>query len=450
MDKKVTPFNSEAEQYVLGSVFLNPSLIQNMNDTMDPSDFYEERHQAIFLAMKALFQTGMAIDLMTVTDELEKQAKLHLVGGVEYLAAIAQSVPSVANVGAYIQIVKDLSLKRAIINTTRDLLDKGYDPKLSSTDYVDIVEDKIMQVAKKRRTTTFNTISSVASDVVKKTEERRALHGQITGLVTDFYKLDKITLGLHPEQLIILAARPAMGKSALAMNIAVNVAKKNKNGHACVGVFSLEMGADQIVERLMSAEAGIDSKKIRGGNLDPTEWRQFQVGVESLSKLNIFFDDSSGITVGEIRAKCRKLYSEGKLDLVVIDYLQLITGDSTRSNRQEEVAGISRSLKQLARELKIPIIALAQLSRDVEKREDKKPVMADLRESGTIEQDADIVMFIYRDEYYKKEKTKKPGIAELIIAKNRAGSSGEEIDLLFQPEYSRFRNMAEDYREEEE
>lgn len=449
MSDKQIPFNSEAEQFVLGSVFLEPSIIQNVIDTMDSSDFYVERHQAIFQAMKSLFNAGMVIDLMTVSNELSNQARLGMAGGIDYLASIADSVPSTANVSAYIQIVKDLSLKRAIIETTRNLLEKGYDSKLSTTDYVDMVENKVNEVARKRTTSAFDSIKDISQLVLKQTEDRMNNRGHTTGLATGFYGLDKITLGLHPEELIILAARPAMGKSALAMNIAVNVAKQNKNGHACVAVFSLEMASDQIVSRLVSAESGVESGKIRSGYLDPKEWRQFEAGIESLSKLNLYFNDSSVVTVNEIRAKCRKLHSEGKLDLVIIDYLQLINGDGGRNNRQEEVAAISRSLKQLARELKIPIIALAQLSRDVEKREDRKPIMADLRESGSIEQDADLVLFIYRDEYYKKDKTSKPGIAEVIVAKNRAGSSGDTLEFLFQPSLSRFRNMAEDYLEEE-
>ena len=450
MDKRVSPFNSEAEQFVLGSIFLEPNLINNLIDTVEISDFYEERHCLIYQAMISLFNEGMPIDFMTVSNELNKIAKLGAIGGVDYLGAIAGSVPSVANLPAYVQIIKDLSIKREMIKAAREIVDSGYDMKISSSKYVDDAENNLLAVAKKRSANSLTKISDVADIVVQKTEEKRKNRGHTTGLATDFYKLDKITLGLHPEEFIILAARPAMGKSALAMNIAVNVAKKNKDGKAGVAVFSLEMGSDQIVSRLVACEAGIESTKIRSGNLDPVEWRQMMAGVDSLSKLNIFFDDSSVITVGEIRAKSRKLHQNGLLDLIIIDYLQLIEVDKKdRANRQEAGAGISRSLKQLARELKVPIIALAQLSRDVEKREDKKPIMADLRESGGIEQDADMVMFIYRDDYYKKEKSLKPGTASLIIAKNRSGSSGDEIELLFQPAYSRFRNMAEEYLEEE-
>ncbi len=449
MDKKVTPFNSEAEQFILGAVFYDQNIIQNLNDTMDVMDFYEERHQSIYKAMISLFMAGIGIDFMTVATELTNQAMLGTVGGIDYLSQIANSVPSIANLSAYTKIVKDLSLKRMIIEATRTIMDKGYNSQVNSAEYVDYAENLIFEVAKKRQTSSFDSISNVAKKVLNDTEEKMANRGHATGLITDFYRFDSITLGLHPEEFIILAARPAMGKSALAMNIAVNVAKKNKGGKACVAVFSLEMGADQIVSRLISAEAGIESSKIRGGNLDSREWRQFEAGIESLSKLNIFFDDSAGINVGDIRAKCRKLKQDGKLDLVIIDYLQLINGDNGRANRQEEVAKISRSLKQLARELKIPIMALAQLSRDVEKREDKKPIMADLRESGSIEQDADMVLFIYRDDYYLKDKSTRPGTAQVIVAKNRSGSSGDEIELLFQPAYSRFRNMAEEYLEED-
>lgn len=449
MDKKVTPFNSQAEQFILGAVFLKPSLIQNLHDVMSLTDFYLERHQLIFQAMINVFNSGIAIDYSTITNELNNQATLAQAGGVEYLSAIADSVPSVSNVNAYIRIVKDLSLKRSIIETSKAIMDKGYDSSMSSTDYVDMAENKLFEVTKKRQTSSFATLNNIAKKVLEQTEDKMKNKGEATGLVTDYYKLDKITLGLHPEQLIILAARPSMGKSALAMNIAVNVAKKNKEGKASVAVFSLEMAADQIVSRLISCEAGIESTKIRSGYLDPKEWRQFEAGIDSLSRLNIFFDDSSMITIGDIRAKCRKLRQEDSLDLIIIDYLQLIQGDGSRNNRQEEVANISRSLKQLARELKIPIIALAQLSRDVEKREDKKPIMADLRESGSIEQDADVVLFIYRDDYYTKENSKKPGTAEIIVAKNRSGASGDDIQLLFQPSFSRFRNMIEEEIEEE-
>ena len=440
------PYNQEAEQSVLGSVFLDPSLMKSLYDILKENDFFEERHQIIYQAMRKLTEEQTVIDYMTIVTELSNKALLKKVGGIEYVASLAETVPTTANIDAYVDIVKDCSLKRKIISTAQKIVEEGYNGNINSTDYVDFAENSIFEISKERKTTEFLKMADVLDNVARITEKNMANKDSRTGLITDFYALDDITSGLQKQDLIILAARPSMGKSALAMNLATNVAKKNKNGKAVVAIFSLEMSASQLASRMISSQASVDSKKIKTGHLDARDYRFFELGITELSNLNLFFDDSSDITVSDIRAKCRKLSQDMGLDLVVIDYLQLIKGENDRQNRQEEVAKISRSLKQMARELEIPVIALAQLSREVEKREEKTPIMADLRESGSIEQDADIVMFLYRDEYYKKDKSDRPGEADLIIAKNRQGSLGT-IRLLWEPQFSRFKNKADDYRE---
>lgn len=445
---KSLPYHHEAEQSVIGTIFLEPKHIVSVIDQLQPDDFFEQSHILIYKAMIELYQESLNIDYASVAAKLESKQELIKAGGKKYLIALAEAVPSSAHLETYMDLVKDGSMKRQVIALASEILEMGYQGDVDANDYVTSAEEAIFALAQKRKTSAFTLLSQVMKEVKEKTERNRDKTGGITGLRTGFSNLDKLTAGLQPEELIILAARPSMGKSAFAMNLALNVAKRNKDGQAGVAIFSLEMSNEQLAARMLSSEANIENTKIKTGHLSSREWQFLEGGVQALSRLNIVFDDSAAVSVADIRAKCRKLAQEGKLDFVVIDYLQLIKGDDRSGNRQEEVAKISRSLKQMARELKVPILALSQLSREVEKREDKRPVLADLRESGSIEQDADIVMFLYRGDYYIHNPEAKTGEVELSIAKNRQGVAGIRLLYRFDTEFSRFTAQAE--REEED
>ena len=446
---KNLPYHLEAEQSVLGTIFLDPKTIVTVIDYLEDQDFFDQRNILIYHAMKSLNDENHKIDYTSVAAKLEQTHNLAKAGGMSYLIALSDLVPSIAHLQTYIDLVKDGALKREVIYVTGKILEEGYQGELDANQYVSQAEEAIFALAQKRKTSAFAALSDVVKDVKEKTEKNRNKKGGITGLRTGFSNLDALTSGLQPEELIILAARPSMGKSAYAMNLAMNVARLNTDAKSGVAIFSLEMSNDQLVQRMLSAEANVENKKIKNGSLNSKEWQLLESGIQSLSKLQIHFDDSAAVTVADIRAKCRKLSQEGKLDFVVIDYLQLIKGDERSGNRQEEVARISRSLKQMARELKIPILALSQLSREVEKREDKRPVLADLRESGSIEQDADIVMFLYRQDYYERNESNKTNEVELSIAKNRQGAAGLRLYYRFDTEYSRFRVQSdrEDYED---
>jgi replicative DNA helicase len=444
---KSLPYHHEAEQSVLGTIFLEPKQIVAVIDQLNHEDFFEQSHVLIYKAMIELYQENLKIDYASVASKLEQTQMLSKAGGKKYLLNLAEAVPSTAHIETYIDLVKDGSMKRQVIKLAGEILEAGYQGEMDANAYLTMAEEDIFALAQKRKTSAFSTLSTVIKDVKEKTEKNRDKKGGITGLRTGFSNLDQLTAGLQPEELIILAARPSMGKSAFAMNLALNVAKRNKDGQASVAIFSLEMSNEQLAARMLSSESNIENNKIKTGALSSREWQFLEGGIQSLAKLNILFDDSAAVNVADIRAKCRKLSQEGKLDFVVIDYLQLIRGDDRSGNRQEEVARISRSLKQMARELKIPILALSQLSREVEKREDKRPVLADLRESGSIEQDADIVMFLYRNDYYVHNVENKTGEVELSIAKNRQGMAGIRLGFRFDTEYSRFTAQAD--REEE-
>ncbi|CCV65341.1 MAG: replicative DNA helicase [Paracholeplasma sp.] len=438
---RVMPFNLEAEQSVLGAAFLNPNVLIAIIDKLNQEDFFDQRNQKIYEAMRQIFQRSEKIDYTTVSTELAQMGAMKSIG-VAYLSELTDFVPTTANLDAYIDIVRDYSLKRMVIETAGKILEDGYNEGIRATEYIDDAEEKIFDLVRRRKATEFLKIDKVVQEVREKAESRKH-QGAITGLKTGFAILDNLTAGFQPEELLILAARPSMGKSAFAMNLALNAAKFNHGGKAGVAVFSLEMSNEQLVGRMLSSEARVENKKIKTGELTSKDWQFIDTASLSLANLNIFFDDSSAVTVQEIRSKCRKLKQEGRLDFVVIDYLQLIKGDERGgSNRQEEVAKISRSLKQMARELKIPVMALSQLSRGVEKRDDKRPVLADLRESGSIEQDADIVMFLYRGEYYSHGQEDN-GETEVSIAKNRQGSVGNVLNFIFEKQYSRFIPIAE-------
>jgi len=436
--EKITPHNREAEQAVLGSVFVDQTVMKSIIDKLDTDDFHVYRHKVIFNAMVDLYKANVEIDYTTLTNMLETRELLAESGGIDYILGLINAVPSIANLTNYINIVKDKSITRRIQDACRQILEDGYKAD-DANQFVDISEKKIFDIAKERRTSDFIRIGPVTEEVILKAENAKENQGSLTGLDTGYTMLNKYTLGLQPTELLILAARPSMGKSAFALNIARNVAGIKEKPY--VAFFSLEMGSDQLVSRMLSAESRIHSTKIKTGNLSNLEWQQLNLAQENLSKLNIVFDDSGTVKVTDLRQKCRKLKQDKGLDLVVIDYLQLLSGTNPGAGRVNEVSEISRTLKEMARELKIPVLALSQLSRQVERRDDKKPLMADLRESGSIEQDADIILFLYREDYYNKETTNANQV-DVMIAKNRQGATTTDpIKLSFNKDCSYFENM---------
>ena len=434
------PYNLEAEQALLGCVIIDNDIIVTLSDEMKVQDFYDRRHQIIFTAMLNLYRSQMQIDFTTLIAELQMKNQLVEAGGAVYLSSLLDAEFTTANISDYVQIVQDSALKRNVIAAATSIGEAGYNANYDAASYVDYAERLINDLTKRRRTQGFTPIGDVLDNVKNIMIANRNRKDEITGLSTGFSNLDEITLGLQKDNLIILAARPAMGKSAFAMNIAIQAAQNNKRESGepvSVAVFSLEMSQEQIAQRMTASQARVNLTNIQRGSLNQKEMLLIESANDDLSNLNIYFCDQGALTIADIRAKCRKQQQLTGLDLVVIDYLQLINGSGKNSSRQDEVSNISRSLKQMARELGIPVIALAQLSREVEKREDKRPIMADLRESGSIEQDADIVMFLYREDYYKKGSSSVSNLTELIIAKNRSGVTGT-LQFLFQGEYQLF------------
>jgi replicative DNA helicase len=438
MNEKKIPQNIEAEQAVLASMFLSKYALQKCVEELTKDYFYLDSHGKIFDVMRELSETNRAIDITTVTDELDKKNLLKQVGDVEYLSEILNCVASPSNVDEYIKIVEEKAVRRRLIETSLEIEKEGYNSEDNLNDLLDSAEKKILNVVKTRKGTEFRKIQEIITSYQSNLEKLSEREGNITGLITGFDEIDELTSGFHENELIIIAARPAMGKTAFALNLATNVAIKNNK---TVALFNMEMGAEQLINRMISSEGQIEGWKLMSGNLLKNDWNKIDEAISRLSDTKIFIDDTPGMTISEIRAKCRRLASsENDLGIVIIDYLQLITGSAKYAgNRQQEIAEISRSLKTLAMELKIPIVALAQLSRSVEAREDKRPLLSDLRESGSIEQDADIVAFLYRDDYYTKkieidENTSK---SEFIVSKHRNGAT-KTIPLLFKRNISKF------------
>lgn len=432
------PNHLYAEQQVLGTVFLDEKVVLDLIDKLNREDFFDLKHQVIFDAFVQLTSENQSIGFPSVLSRLEQNKTLGQAGGAEYVISLAEHMPTVAHLDTHITAVKDASLKREVIKVAGDIAKEGFKEELSAGEYVSKAEELIFEISQKRKTSEFTKLKEVLVEVREKLDRISKNKGGISGLSTGFSNLDSLSSGFQPEELIILAARPAMGKSAFALNLVINAAKRNKDSEAVVALFSLEMANDQLASRMISYEGDIAGGKLKSGMLDSNDWASLRMAEESLEKLNIVFDDSAAVTVADIRAKCRKLKQSQGLDLVVIDYLQLIKDEGRSGNRQEEVAKISRSLKQMARELKVPVIALSQLSRSLESRDDKRPVLSDLRESGSIEQDADIVLFLYRHDYYTKDDIPKTGDAELIVAKNRQGQSSQRLMYKFDGAYSRF------------
>jgi len=440
---KVPPHDIEAEQAVLGSMLTDKDAVIAAMEALKPDSFYREDDKAIYEAMQNLYSRAEPIDLITLKNELETMSKLEQVGGLEYLANLPEKAPTSANVHKYISIVEEKSMLRNLIKTANELVDLGYSQTEDVENIMDHAEKKIFDIMQNKNQKGYTPIKDVLVESFTKLEELYNRKQQITGVPTGFTDLDYRTAGLHGSELIILAARPAMGKTAFVLNIAANAAIR---GNAGVAIFNLEMSKDQLVNRMLCSEAMVDSNKMRTGKLEEDDWAKLAQAIGPLSEADIYIDDTPGITVMEIRTKCRKLKLEKNIGLVIIDYLQLITGNSKRGgSREQEISEISRSLKILAKELNVPIIVLSQLSRAVEQRPDHRPMLADLRESGAIEQDADIVMFLYRDDVYNKESEKKD-IAEVIIAKQRGGSTGT-VDLLWMGSYTKFVNLETRYND---
>lgn len=449
MPIKTLPNNIEAEESVLGACFLSKYALQKACESLTPDSFYDDKNGKIFATMNALVDEKTPIDITTVTGHLKKNNQLTEVGGVEYLTEVLNFVPTASNIDYYIKNVEDASILRKLIETATEIATEGYRTDETINEILDNSEKKILNIVKNRKSSEFRTIK----DILQKTQsdlERLSEHkGEVTGLSTGWYDIDKLTTGLHPNELIIIAARPAMGKTVFALNLATHAAMTQDKA---VALFNLEMSAEQLAMRILSSLGQVDGFKLRTGNLMNTDWKRINEAVSQLSNTNLVMDDTPGITIGEIRAKCRRLASSEKgLALVVIDYLQLISGGKNYgANRQQEVSDISRSLKTLAMELQVPVIALSQLSRSVEAREDKRPIMSDLRESGSIEQDADIVSFLYRDDYYKKEARNEDNtsIVELIVGKHRNGPTAT-VELLFKKDTSTMLNLSKGNRGEE-
>ncbi|AST95655.1 replicative DNA helicase [Shouchella clausii] len=437
LTERTPPQNIEAEQAVLGAIFLADHALTTASERLMPEDFYRASHQRIYEVMLDLGEKGEPVDLVTVTSELQNRGWLDDIGGVAYLADVAESVPTAANVEYYSRIVEEKSLLRRLIRVATNIAKEGY----ASEDEVDAILDQaektILEVAQRKNTSSFVSIKDVLLETYDQIEILQQTRGEITGIATGFTELDTMTAGFQRNDLIIVAARPSVGKTAFALNIAQNVATKTDE---TVAIFSLEMGASQLVTRMLCAEGNIDAQRMRTGALEEEDWHKLSMAMGSLSKAGIYIDDTPGVKVGEIRAKCRRLKQEKGLGMILIDYLQLIQGNGrSGENRQQEVSEISRTLKAIARELEVPVIALSQLSRGVESRQDKRPMMSDIRESGSIEQDADIVAFLYRDDYYDKE-TENKNIIEIIIAKQRNGPVGT-VELAFVKEYNKFVNL---------
>lgn len=433
---KVPPQSLEAEQSVLGALMLEPEAGSSVFEILQPDDFYRDNHRLIFVAIRDLSERGDPVDLVSVAETLRQSGRLEQVGGIATISQMARSVPSAVNVDYYARIVAEKSLLRQLIRTAGKIADKGYEPGEEATSLLEEAEKMIMDLSQRQIKDGFEPIRNILLKTFEKIETLYANKGSLTGVPTFFTELDRMTAGWQPSDLIIIAARPSMGKTALVLNMAQNAAVRAK---IPVAVFSLEMSKEQLVQRMLCSEAMVDQQRVRTGDLLDTDWPKLTRAVGPLSEASIFIDDTVAISLAELRSKARRLKQEYGLGLIVIDYLQLMSLGRRSESRQQEVAQISRGLKGIARELSVPVIALSQLNRGVEQRQDKRPIMSDLLESGAIEADADVISFIYRDEYYNPESDKK-GIAEIIIAKHRNGPVGA-LELGYLKEFTKFVNL---------
>ena len=442
MEERVPPQNIEAEQSVLGAMLIDKEAIAKATEILSAEDFYREAHRVIFSAMLEIYNKNEAVDMITVTDILRRDNKLEDVGGIAYITSLANVVLTAANVKYHAEIVAEKSVLRQLVKVSTEIAAMGYEANDEVGVLLDTAESRILEISNRKKRADFTPISAVLMDSVQNIEKLLNNQGGLTGIPTGFNDLDKLTSGLHPSDFIILAARPSMGKTALALNIVQNVAlrahKRVGGDPRSVAFFSLEMSKEQLVNRMLCAEANIDSQRLRIGEMKEDDWTHLWDACDVMSKAKIYIDDTAGITVMDMRSRARRLKAEHGLDLIVVDYLQLMQGSGKRNtsgDRQQEVSEISRSLKALARELDVPVLALSQLSRGVEARQVKRPMLSDLRESGSLEQDADIVAFLYREDYYNPETENKH--TELIIAKHRNGPV-DTVNLFFHKQFTKF------------
>lgn len=442
IEERVPPQNIEAEQAVLGAMLIDKEAIAKATEVLSADDFYREAHRVIFSAMLELYNKNEAVDMVTVTEILKRDNKLEDIGGIAYITSLANVVLTAANVKYHAEIVAEKSVLRQLVRVSTEIAAMGYEANEDVGTLLDTAESRILEISNRKKKNDFTAINDILMDSVQSIESLLQNKGGLTGLPAGFADLDKLTSGLHPSDFIILAARPSMGKTALALNIVQNVALR---AHKVIGgeprsvaFFSLEMSKEQLVNRMLCAEAGIDSQRLRVGEMCDEDWTHLWDACDTMSRAKIYIDDTAGITAMDMRSRARRLKAEHGLDLIVVDYLQLMQGSGKRNNsgdRQQEVSEISRSLKALARELDVPVLALSQLSRSVESRQVKRPMLSDLRESGSLEQDADIVAFLYREDYYNPETENKH--TELIIAKHRNGPV-DTVNLFFQKQFTKF------------
>ena len=437
MKERIPPHNEEAEKSVLGAVMLNKDVLSEVLEEVTADDFYNESHREIFRAIWELYKENTAVDMLTVCEELKKRKALDMAGGRAYIATLTAEVPSTANAVEYAKIVAEKATLRQMIKTSEDITEKGYDAKMDAGEILDYAESGIFKIAQKRQKNDYAKIQDVLLTNIKIIDQAAQNKDKIVGIPTGFKDIDEKTSGLQRSDLIIVAARPAMGKTAFALNIAQQSAVK---AGSSVIIFSLEMSKEQLGQRLLAMQARVEMQKLKQGDLDRKDWDRITMALDELNNTKIVIDDTPGISIMEMRNKCRRLKAEQGLDLVVIDYLQLMSLQSKTDNRQQEISAISRNLKLLAREIDCPVIVLSQLSRAPEQRQDHRPILSDLRESGSIEQDADIVIFLYRDDYYN-ENTEKPGVCEVNIAKHRSGPT-DKVELTWVSRYTKFSDKA--------
>ncbi len=434
---QVVPHSREAEEAVIGAVLLNPEAYYDVAGILDAEDFYIHRNRWIWQAIERLQQSRMALDLVTLSEELDQQGQLAEIGGTAYLTSLVTAVPSAMHAEAYARIVEETAVRRRMLEAANQIAKLAFDEETGLDAVMGDAEKAIFGISNRRLTRDMEPIRVTLSEYYDRISELAKMDAEIRGVPTGFIDLDRLLGGLQPSDLLIVAGRPGMGKTGFALSVAKNAALTHKKH---VAIFSLEMANEQLVQRLLAQETGIDSQRLRTGKLEPDEWPTFTHAIEVLSDTHIFLDDTPGITPLQLLTKCRRLHMEYHLDLVIVDYLQLMSGGMRSENRVQEVSFISRQLKILARELNVPVLAAAQLSRAVEQRADKRPVLSDLRESGSLEQDADIVMFIYRPEMYEDDPAKQ-NLAEIIVAKHRNGPIGS-VQLIFRKNLAKFENAA--------
>lgn len=435
--ERIPPHSEEAEKSVLGSILLDKDAFFEVLEAVREDDFYSEMHKEIFRAAMGLYRRSEPVDILTVAEELKKRNTLEMVGGRAYVAMLSTIVPSTSNVGQYAKIVAEKAVLRRLITAASEIMEKAYQEKTEPETILDFAEQSVFEIAQTRQKKDFEPLKEVLYENLKRIEEAAKQSGGITGLTTGFLALDARTSGLQKSDLIILAARPSMGKTALALNLAQQAALRAK---AKVLVFSLEMSSEQLGQRLLSVESRVEMQKLKTGRLDDSDREKIYDAVDRLAAADIFIDDTPGISMLEIKNKCRRLKAEKGLDMIVVDYLQLMAFEGRSESRQQEISSLSRFLKQLAREMNCPVLVLSQLSRAPEQRADHRPILSDLRESGAIEQDADLVMFLYRDEYYD-ENTEEPNICEVITAKQRSGATGTD-KLTWLGKFTRFGDIS--------